>query len=190
MQLLVYASRTPVAEASYDLAVLTLRRGSCSSTSSRQDVVRVLAEHSLQPHLLTIEVTENVALEDSSAVISTLHQLKASRVGIAVDDFGAGYSPLAQLSNIRPNLLKIDRSFISGLPDADSSLSVVRALVALAAGFDMSVTAEGIETVEQANILELLGCRRGQGFYCARPMSGEALIDYLETSSLEVGSAA
>ena len=76
------------------------------------------------------------------------------------------------------------------MPDADSSLSVVRALVALAAGFDMSVTAEGIETVEQANILELLGCRRGQGFYCARPMSGEALIDYLETSSLEVGSAA
>jgi EAL domain-containing protein (putative c-di-GMP-specific phosphodiesterase class I) len=99
-----------------------------------------------------------------------LRALAALGVNLAIDDFGTGYSSLAYLSRLPINTLKIDRGFVAGLSHEPESDALVQTIVALARALRLSVTAEGIERVEQADQLRLLGCTRGQGFHFARPM--------------------
>ena len=94
---------------------------------------------------------------------------------LVLDDFGTGYSSLAYLKRLPLDTIKIDRSFVAGLADDDANLPIVQAVVALAHGLGIDVTAEGIETVEQRDCLRDLGCDRGQGYYFARPLPAEEL---------------
>jgi EAL domain-containing protein (putative c-di-GMP-specific phosphodiesterase class I) len=94
---------------------------------------------------------------------------------LAIDDFGTGYSSLSYLHGFPIDVLKIDRSFISRLRSERQDVAIVQAVIALARGLQMEVTAEGIETNEQLTQLEQLGCDNGQGYYFGRPMAAESV---------------
>lgn len=135
-------------------------------------VVAALAESGLSPRRLEIEITEAVLIGDDQTALTILHELKAIGVRVALDDFGTGYSSLSYLRRFPFDKIKIDRSFISGLTEEDSSSAIVRAVVAMAAEHKMVTTAEGVETVEQRKILQDLNCSEMQGFLFSRARPG------------------
>ncbi len=143
-------------------------------------VAAVLAETGLAPGTLELEITESLAMSDAEATGVTLRALHELGVRVVLDDFGTGYSSLAYLSRLPLDVIKIDRSFVAGLHDSAANLAIVRAVVGLAQGLGISVTAEGIEREDQLEALRELGCDRGQGFLFARPRpadeAGAALV--------------
>jgi diguanylate cyclase (GGDEF)-like protein len=135
------------------------------------DVARALRDTGLSPHCLKLEITEGILMQDIEATIVTLWQLKELGVKIAIDDFGTGYSSLSYLKRLPLDVLKIDRSFVSGLGQKPEDSAIVRAIISLAKSLDLSVTGEGIETPEQAELLSEWGCDNGQGYYYGRPLN-------------------
>jgi EAL domain-containing protein (putative c-di-GMP-specific phosphodiesterase class I) len=127
------------------------------------------------PERVVLEVTESVLVGDADAVITRLQDLKEIAVRVAVDDFGTGYSSLAYLKRFPIDVLKIDRSFVSGVGNAPEDSAILSAIVRMAHSLGMDVVAEGIETREQVSALRLLGCGRGQGYFFSRPLPAEAL---------------
>ncbi|MCW2725461.1 MAG: hypothetical protein JWN35_2382 [Frankiales bacterium] len=129
------------------------------------DVVREALEVSgLQPARLMLEVTETAILGETQGAASILSALKALGVGLALDDFGTGYSSLTYLRSFPVDMIKIDRSFVAGLGSNGDDSSIVASLVSLATSVGVTVVAEGVETVEQQELLRSLGCPLGQGF--------------------------
>ncbi|UCU99929.1 putative bifunctional diguanylate cyclase/phosphodiesterase [Acidovorax radicis] len=133
-------------------------------------ILQVTERCGLPPKRLELEITESVFLQDTDDVMATLHRLRQAGVRIALDDFGTGYSSLAYLRSFPFDRLKIDRSFIAPMESSPESEAIVQSVITLAQGLHMETTAEGIETVEQAQLLQTLGCVMGQGFYFARPL--------------------
>jgi EAL domain-containing protein (putative c-di-GMP-specific phosphodiesterase class I) len=147
------------------------------------DTVRdALAESRLAPGRLEIEITESLFLNSGRLLDETIAQLRQLGVRLALDDFGTGYSSLSYLRRFPLAKIKIDRSFISGLPFDQESLSIVQAVVAMAKALRISVNAEGIETNDQAAIVRRLGCDQGQGFLYGRAEPLELLTDRLIAS--------
>jgi len=142
------------------------------------DVRAVLALSGLDPHRLVVELTESVIIEVGSA-ISLISQLSEIGVRIAIDDFGTGYSSLAYLASYPVNVLKIDRSFVSGLDTGPREARLVSAIIALGKDLDLSVIAEGVETEEQCTMLLEHGCKSFQGYFFAQPMRGHDLTPLL-----------
>lgn len=136
------------------------------------EVVRdALNNSGLDPSRLMLEITEGLMMDDASATLSRLRELKAIGVRLAVDDFGTGYSSLSYLRQFPIDILKIDNSFIDGLgSDKDDSL-IANAIVTLGAALSLTTIAEGIEDAAQLSRLQALGCERGQGYYFAQPLS-------------------
>jgi len=131
-----------------------------------------LAESGLAPERLELEITETVLLHDSEHVLRELEQLDMLGVKVVMDDFGTGYSSLAYLWRFRFAGLKIDRSFVMALDDGNDAIaSVVRTIVSLGRVLGMRITAEGVETIEQAERLRAMGCDRLQGYLFGRPAS-------------------
>jgi diguanylate cyclase (GGDEF)-like protein len=128
-----------------------------------------LLRHGLAPSRLEIEVTESAIMENGSEVAATLQRLRHQGIGIAMDDFGTGYSSLAYLRRFHFSKVKIDRSFINGLETEAQSIAIVRAIVALCKSLNIVVTAEGVETDAQADILRLENCDFLQGFLLGKP---------------------
>jgi diguanylate cyclase (GGDEF)-like protein/PAS domain S-box-containing protein len=143
------------------------------------DIARVLRESNLDPSSLMLEITESIAVRDVASTANILAELKGLGVRLAMDDFGTGYSSLSYLHRFPIDVLKIDRSFVSRLGGAQAHLAIVEAIIALARGLDLGVTAEGIETEEQLTQLCALGCDHGQGYYFARPLAAEAASELL-----------
>jgi predicted signal transduction protein with EAL and GGDEF domain/FixJ family two-component response regulator len=137
-----------------------------------RSVLGVLARTPLAPELLELEVTESAVMENSVATIGTLNALRDCGARIALDDFGTGYSSLSYLTRMPIRNLKIDRSFVAGLQDGGHNDAIVRAIVAMAASLGISVTAEGVETIEQARTLRGMACDTLQGYYFSRPVPG------------------
>jgi len=127
---------------------------------------------------LTLELTESSIVQDPARATRVFDALKALDATVAMDDFGTGYSSLAYLQRLPIDVLKIDRSFVSGMMIDPDSVAIVRAVLSLAEALGMSTTAEGIETVELATTLATLGCASGQGFYFAKPLEAGAAFDY------------
>ena len=123
----------------------------------------------LDPHRLTVEVTESALLEVNSVVQNSVAALREAGIQIAIDDFGSGYSGLSQLRQLNPDVLKIDRSFIADLDAKNPQRSIVASIIDLAHELDIKVTAEGIETRDQAEALRKMGCDFGQGYLFGRP---------------------
>ena len=145
-----------------------------------QSVLDVLAQTGLAPALLELEVTESALMENTAATLATLHALRDHGVRIALDDFGTGYSSLSYLTRMPISNLKVDRSFVSGLLDGGENDAIVRAVLAMAGSLGMRVTAEGVETFEQALALKAMACDSLQGYYFSRPVPAEripALLD-------------
>ena len=143
-------------------------------------VGRVLRETRIEPHLLTLELTENILMQRVDGVMPTLEALRRMGVGLAIDDFGTGYSSLSYLSSLPIDSLKIDRSFVNGMRVGSKNAEIVRTIVSLGASLGKSVVAEGIETPSQLAQLQDLGCESGQGYHLSRPLSPsevELLLD-------------
>lgn len=122
----------------------------------------------------TLELTESAIVTDPDLIAGTMHALKSLGTTLAMDDFGTGYSNLAYLQKLPIDVLKIDRSFVSGMLADRDKVSIVRAILSLAQALGMKTTAEGIETIELAQTLAALGCTYGQGYFYARPLEPDA----------------
>jgi diguanylate cyclase (GGDEF)-like protein/PAS domain S-box-containing protein len=163
-----------------DLSVaVNLSARQLQGMSNPESVEHALAESGLAPHRLDLEITESVFVGDTQHSLALFKALKALGVKISIDDFGTGYSSLAYLRDFPFDTIKLDRSFIADLDNNKGSLSIARAVVAIASGFGATTVAEGIETESQAAALKELGYDLGQGFHLGRPLpleAAEALI--------------
>jgi EAL domain-containing protein (putative c-di-GMP-specific phosphodiesterase class I) len=130
-------------------------------------VASVLAVAGVPPHLLELELTESILVHEADEALHRLEALARLGVRLAIDDFGTGYSSLAYLKRFPIGKLKIDRSFVSGLPDDDSDVGIVRAILQMARALGMKVIAEGVETEAQRQFLRDEGCDDFQGYLCA-----------------------
>lgn len=139
-----------------------------------------LRDFGLSPDLLGLEITEGLLMEQGTASAHTLRQIKAMGVALAIDDFGTGYSSLSYLQAFDVDKLKIDRSFVVGLKTG--SENIIRAVVAMGHSLGFSITAEGVETAEEADLLRTLGCDTFQGYHFGRPMAAEAFEEGLRAS--------
>jgi EAL domain-containing protein (putative c-di-GMP-specific phosphodiesterase class I) len=139
-----------------------------------------LEDAALDPSYLEVEITEGVLLGDTEQALQTLHALRELGVEVAVDDFGTGYSSLAYLTRFPLNRLKIDRSFVMRMSTDPQCAALVGAIIAMAHALKLRVTAEGVETAEQAAQLEALGCDEAQGFWFSRPITIAALRNLLK----------
>ena len=124
---------------------------------------------------LDLEITESLLIDPESCEVRKLRALRNAGVRVAIDDFGTGYSSLSRLSDLPVDTLKIDRSFIDGLPGDRASARLVPTVISLARAFDLITVAEGVETRAQLNFLERAGCMQSQGFLHAQPMPAAAL---------------
>jgi EAL domain-containing protein (putative c-di-GMP-specific phosphodiesterase class I) len=145
-----------------------------------QRVARALARSTLEPHRLTLEVTETSMIDDLGTAGASLGALRALGVRVAVDDFGTGFSALGALKHHPVDSLKIDRSFVDGLGRDPRDTAIVHAVVAFARTLGLRVTGEGIETVEQLEELRALGCHHGQGYYFAKPLQPSGVEPFLD----------
>jgi EAL domain-containing protein (putative c-di-GMP-specific phosphodiesterase class I) len=125
-----------------------------------------------------VEVTETSAMMDPEGAEGILQELTDAGFSIAIDDFGTGYSSLSRLRHMPVRVLKIDRSFVSGVHEDRQAASIVTAFLELANGLDLITLAEGIETAEELAFLRERGCRLGQGFYFSKPVPPEEIIAY------------
>ncbi len=142
-------------------------------------LLAMLDEAGLAPRDLEFEVTEGMVMEHPERAVLVLTELVEAGVSISIDDFGTGYSSLAYLKRFPVHSLKIDRSFVSGLPGDRNDRSLTRAVVALAKSLGLSVVAEGVEHAEQADFLRQIGCDFAQGHYFSRPLDPAALGTFL-----------
>jgi diguanylate cyclase (GGDEF)-like protein/PAS domain S-box-containing protein len=139
-----------------------------------RQTLATIGQFGLAADRLTIEITEQAAMGDRAEDETTLALVHSSGLGLAIDDFGTGYSSLGRLRRIRPTLIKIDRSFISDLPDDRDAAVLVQTMVTMAAKLGITCLAEGIETDAQLAFLRGNGCALGQGFLYSRPVDADA----------------
>jgi diguanylate cyclase (GGDEF)-like protein len=140
-----------------------------------QIVISALHDTGLDPRLLELELTEGTLMDDAKATMATLEQLRGIGVYLSIDDFGTGYSSMNYLKRFDVRALKIDKSFICGLPQDSENAAITRAIIAMAHGLKMVVVAEGVETDEQLVLLEEYGCDMVQGFYLGHPSPHESI---------------
>ena len=136
-----------------------------------ETVIDALQTTQLPPNCLKLEVTESLLMQQPKDTLYKLHELRESGVTIAIDDFGTGYSSLSYLHQMPLDVLKIDRSFVNGMFDSGKHLAIVRAILALATSLQLKVIAEGVETIEQLQQLQVLGCDMVQGYFFSRPLA-------------------
>jgi diguanylate cyclase (GGDEF)-like protein len=144
-----------------------------------QIVLAVLSDTGLEPRLLELELTEGALMDDALATLATLEQLRGIGVFLSIDDFGTGYSSMNYLKRFDVRALKIDKTFISGLPQDSENAAITRAIIAMAHGLKMIVVAEGVETDEQLSLLRQFGCDMAQGYFLGRPSSQESITEML-----------
>jgi diguanylate cyclase (GGDEF)-like protein/PAS domain S-box-containing protein len=145
-----------------------------------QIVLATLEDTGLDASLLELELTEGTLMDDAGATMVTLDQLRAIGVYLSIDDFGTGYSSMNYLKRFDVRALKIDRSFISGLPEDSENAAITRAIIAMAHGLKMVVVAEGVETHEQLLLLEQYGCDTVQGYFLGHPAPHDSITQMLE----------
>jgi diguanylate cyclase (GGDEF)-like protein/PAS domain S-box-containing protein len=159
----------------------------CVNLSSKQflqaglveQVERRLRDSGLDPRSLKLEITESAIMSDPKSAADALERLRSLGVRIAIDDFGTGHSSLSYLQQFPIDTLKIDRSFVRKMHDQVKDREIIQAVVSLAHNLGMDVVAEGVETSDQWDQLDILGCEYGQGFFFSRPVDGpvaEALL--------------
>lgn len=140
-----------------------------------QQIKEIVASTGLPAGLLVVEVVENALIDDADGALQAIDALKQMGVRVAIDDFGTGYSSLSYLTQFRPTTLKIDRAFVSLLPDDMATASVVQAITEMSLALDINVIAEGVETWEQAEVLHRMGVPYFQGYLFAKPRPADEI---------------
>jgi len=147
-----------------------------------QDVARVLNETGLDAAFLELEITESMVMHDPEHAVELLSELKAMGISISIDDFGTGYSSLSYLKRFPIDSLKIDRSFIKDLPLDGDDAAITQAIIAMAHGLKLKVTAEGVETGEQLSFLSIQKCDEMQGFHFSKPLPEHEFVLLVQNS--------
>jgi diguanylate cyclase (GGDEF)-like protein/PAS domain S-box-containing protein len=148
-------------------------------TGLAAEVAELLSAVGLDPSQLCLEITETALMRDVRAGMQALTELHEVGVRLAVDDFGTGYSSLSYLKRFPLDVLKVDRSFVDGLPDEAHDVAITTAILQLARSLGLSVTAEGVETPEQRDALLAMGCRHAQGYLFSRPVPEAELVAHI-----------
>ena len=148
-----------------------------------REVAAILAETGLTPALLDLELTETVLMEDAEDNLAVLQEIKALGVRLSIDDFGTGYSSLGYLRRLPIGALKVDRSFLAGVPSDEDRTTITSAIVALGRSLRLGVIAEGVEYPEQVAFLRELGCDEMQGYLVSRPLPPEDFAAFLENGA-------
>jgi EAL domain-containing protein (putative c-di-GMP-specific phosphodiesterase class I) len=146
-------------------------------------VVQSLADSGLSPTHLELEITEGVLMRDTEATMTTLRRLTQLGVQIAVDDFGTGYSSMAYLKRFPVTKIKIDQAFVTDVTSDRGDAAIADAVISLAHGLGLTVAAEGVERLEQADYLRARGCDELQGYYFGRPMPASDFERHLRESA-------
>jgi EAL domain-containing protein (putative c-di-GMP-specific phosphodiesterase class I) len=142
-------------------------------------VVSALAAGGLPPAQLELEITESVLLDETEATLKTLHQLRGLGVRVSLDDFGTGYSSLSYLRSFPFDKIKIDRSFVRDVTASENGAAIVRAIAGLGASLGMEITAEGVETEEQLDLVRREGCTEAQGYYFSAPRPAREIREFM-----------
>jgi EAL domain-containing protein (putative c-di-GMP-specific phosphodiesterase class I) len=143
----------------------------------------VVAETGLEGSALKLELTESMLVDNIESVLQTLASIRSRDIQLSIDDFGTGYSSLSYLPRFPINTLKIDRSFVNQMTLDAENLEIVRAITTLAHSIGIDVVAEGIETTQQLDLLQTLGCGFGQGYLFAKPLDFHSASQFIETFS-------
>ena len=138
----------------------------------------------IDPASLEIEILETSALDDIKAVADIIKRCESRGVRFAIDDFGTGYSSLSYLSQLPVHIIKIDKSFIHDMNNSDGHRGIIRSIVMLGKSFNLEIVAEGIESIQQGEILIKKGCYLGQGYFIAKPMSAVEIPSWLTSWQL------
>ncbi len=141
---------------------------------------QLMKSYNIPANLLQIEITEHISLELFSDGDNPLEAMRNHGISIAIDDFGTGYSSLTYLKYLPIDTIKIDRTFIKSLPASQSDLALSKAIIDIGKEFDLKVVAEGVETVEQLNLLKLHGCFQIQGYLFSKPLSVDELFEFVD----------
>lgn len=136
-------------------------------------IEQLLHDYQLDPGRLQLEITENFIMSQAEEALEVLHQLKDLGVQLAIDDFGTGYSSLSYLKRLPLDFLKIDQSFVRGLPDDPHDAAIVRAIIALGHSMQFTIIAEGVENPAQQAFLAAEGCEQMQGYIVSLPLPPE-----------------
>ncbi|HEX2060359.1 MAG TPA: EAL domain-containing protein, partial [Thermoanaerobaculia bacterium] len=147
-----------------------------------ETVSAIVRETGIGPHLLELEITESVAMQNAAATLTALQALKDMGVSLAVDDFGTGYSSLLYLTRFPIDTVKVDRQFVGNVTTDPNAAAVVGAVVALAHSLRLKTVAEGVETADQREFLSSHMCAEMQGFLLARPVAVESLLGQARSS--------
>jgi EAL domain-containing protein (putative c-di-GMP-specific phosphodiesterase class I) len=147
-------------------------------------VENALRDYDVDGSMLEVELTESAAMQNPEDAIVTLGKLKALRVQIAIDDFGTGYSSLSYLKRLPIDVLKIDRSFVTGLPNNENDASITKAIIMMAHSLGLKVVAEGVEQRQQLRFLAENGCDDAQGYLFSRPVSAVDMARMTEAQVL------
>ncbi|MEH6813249.1 MAG: EAL domain-containing protein [Motiliproteus sp.] len=157
----------------------------CSDSEGFESIRTLIRESGIDTDRLVVEITETLLMEGDSA-LNAMNQLKDMGIKLSMDDFGTGYSSLSYLKRFPIDYLKIDRGFIQDLPNASGDSALVEAIVSMAHGLNLLVVAEGVETLEQSQFLENLGCQYLQGYYYGKPMPVAAFEQLVADYALPV----
>ena len=151
-----------------------------------ESVQRILHETGFDPNRLELEITEGIFISDPDDTAETIRKLREIGVRIALDDFGTGYSSMSYLREFRLDRIKIDRTFVDQMSESVESRELVAKMIELGGALGLSVTAEGVETEDQARMLKESGCEELQGYLFSRPISAVELAETeLVTSCLK-----
>ncbi|MCK4974554.1 MAG: EAL domain-containing protein, partial [Sulfurimonas sp.] len=144
---------------------------------------RMLKDTGCKPEWLELEVTEGEIMKNPENAIKVLSEISNMGIELAIDDFGTGYSSLSYLKRLPIDKLKIDKSFVDGLPGDDEDVSITKAVIALAKSLKLNVLAEGVENKEQKEFLLENDCENIQGYFYAKPMSAVKMEIFLKEYS-------
>jgi diguanylate cyclase (GGDEF)-like protein/PAS domain S-box-containing protein len=166
--------------ATFDIPIAVNVAGREMGSATLPMLVRsCLQRHAVEPRMLTLEITERTLVRENEINNDVMTELAALGVGLVLDDFGTGYSMLGYLKRMPIQALKIDQSFIEGIPEDPDSRAIVHAMLAVARHFKLKVVAEGIESAEQGEYLRSIGCEYAQGYFYARPLPAQTILDHV-----------
>lgn len=168
------AMELPLVPVSFNVSAFEFNNGDV-----RAQLERCIERHHIHPHEVEIELTESTLVDEKSDAINALAALRKMGVKCLVDDFGTGFSSLSQLQRLDTDILKIDQSFTAQLGRTKKAETFFRAIVSMADALEMGVVAEGVETIEQLHLLQLLGCKEVQGYYMCPPVPGAVMAELL-----------
>ncbi len=144
----------------------------------------ILNKHGLQASSLSLEITESSIMDDPARALETVERISKMGISLSIDDFGTGYSSLAYLKRLPVNELKIDKSFVINLEHDQNDATIVKSTIELGHNLGLKVVAEGIENKQSWDILKLMGCDYGQGYFMSRPMNASKLVEWIQIWSM------